>query len=588
MNDVIRNNICGRRNHSTKGNTMVRLRRLRFSLFLSFFFLWLGIVLSAYGAADTGPSHELVILHTNDTHGHPAPFPYKKALEAGGLPARAALIRAIRKEHSNVLLLDAGDLNTGRAESGLFYGRPDIEGYNALGYDAMVLGNHEFDHPRDVLLWQMGLAEFPFLGANISLSGGRPFTAPYIIKSFGGFKVAIMGLITRNTMGIVNPEHIKDLIFEDEVAVARRLVPKMKERADIVIALTHLGIYDTAKRGSKRLAREVKGIDLIVDGHSHTYLKNPIVIRHRASDHSTPIVQAWKWGLVLGRVDLRVRKKSVIDLSFRAIPINLDEPPAQTEKNVSRSRNNRVPQDPDLLSLIRPYMDQASSILSREVGVAEEAFSHEGIRSQETSLGRLVADSMAWCTGEDRVDFAIQNGGGIRTGIRKGPITMANLYEAIPFMNTVQVLTLRGKDVKALFDYMARISQGSGAFPQVSSGLMARMDPQRKSWEMIKIQGRPFDRRRTYKIATNSYLAKGGDGYKVFLKAASVFDTSISQREALMKYIEAKGGRIRPVMNRRLQIGQSYPFDHPVDSRMVSTRSIRGMRAESSKVLKSP
>jgi 5'-nucleotidase/UDP-sugar diphosphatase len=387
-------------------------------------------------------------------------------------------------------------------------------------------------------------------------------------------------------MGIVNPEHIKGLIFEDEVAVARRLVPKLKEQVNMVIALTHLGIYDTAKRGSKRLARDVKGIDLIVDGHSHTYLKRPLRIHHRTSNHQTHIVQAWKWGLVLGRVDLRIQKKSITDLSFRAIPINLDEPPEGTERNVSRSRNSRIPQDPELKGLIQPYMDRASYILSKEVGLAEEAFSHEGIRSQETSLGRLVADSMAWCARKERVDFAIQNGGGIRTGIQKGPITMSRLYEVIPFMNTVQVLTLRGKDVKALFDYMARIPQGSGAFPQVSSELKARMDPQRRTWEMIMIQGRPFDNRRVYKIATNSYLARGGDGYKVFLKAASVFDTSLMQRDALAKYIQAQGGRIKPVINGRLQKGQPHIFDHINDSWMVSVSSKRGTRVESSKVLK--
>lgn len=565
---------------------MVRVRHIVFPFVLFFSFLWLNVVLSVHVSADTGLSNELVILHTNDTHGHPAPFPYKNATEAGGLPARATLIRAIREANSNVLLLDAGDLNTGRAESGLFHGRPDIEGYNALGYDAMVLGNHEFDHPLDILRWQMGFAAFPFLGANVFDERGHLFTTPYIIKSLGGFKVAIMGLITRNTMGIVNPDHIKGLFFEDEVAAAQRLVPKLRKQADIVIALTHMGIYDSGKRGSKRLAREVKGIDLIVDGHSHTYLKKPLTIRHRASDHHTSIVQAWKWGLVLGRVDLRIQNKSVVDLMFRAIPINLDAPSAGREKNGTQSNHDKIPQDPELRDLIQPYMDRASSILSNEVGIAEEAFSHENIRSQETSLGRLVADSMAWCAGKDRVDFAIQNGGGIRTGIPKGPITQANLYEVIPFMNTIQVLTLKGRDVNSLFEYMARIPRKSGAFPHASSGLKARLDPVSKTWESIMIQGRPFDSRRAYRIATNSYLARGGDGYDVFLKATSVFDTSIVQRDALVKYIQAQGGRIRPNTNKRLQKGWSYLFDHSADTWMVSMSCKRGMRAESSNVLR--
>jgi 5'-nucleotidase/UDP-sugar diphosphatase len=427
----------------------------------------------------------------------------------------------------------------------------------------------------------MGLAQFPFLGANVFLSGGRPFTLPYIIKSFDGFKVAIMGLVTRDTIGMVNPEHIRGLFFEDEVAVARRLVPKLKERADMVIALTHLGIYDTYKRGSKRLARQVTGIDLIVDGHSHTYLKEPLTIPHQTSDHHTPIVQAWKWGLVLGRVDLRIRWKTIIDLSFRAIPINLNGHSEITANRLSQNRQNRIPQDEELQQIIQPYMIRAASFLSREVGIAEDAFLHAGIRSQETSLGRLVADSMAWCAGEDRVDFAVQNGGGIRTGIPEGPITMANIYEVIPFMNTVQVLTLQGKDVKTLFHQMARIPQGSGAFPHVSWGLTAIRHPERKTWEKIMIQGRSFDSSRLYKIATNSYLAKGGDGYKVFRRALSVSDTFMLQRDALAGYIEAQGGRIRPVIVEGLQKGHSYLFDNAIDSWIPAMSSRRGIRAGS-------
>ncbi|MCG6919264.1 MAG: metallophosphoesterase, partial [Deltaproteobacteria bacterium] len=165
--------------------------------------------------------HHLVVLHTNDTHGHPLKFFYYPSPDVGGLPARATVVERIREDHKNVLVLDAGDLNTGRAESNLFKARPDIEGYNYIGYDAMALGNHEFDNPIRVLREQMELATFPFISANVRSKGGDYLAKPFIIKEFAGLKVAIFGLTTKETEIIGNPEYVKDLVFEDEVAVAK-------------------------------------------------------------------------------------------------------------------------------------------------------------------------------------------------------------------------------------------------------------------------------------------------------------------------------------------------------------------------------
>jgi len=201
--------------------------------------------------------HRLTVLHTNDTHGHPVKFSYYPNKDAGGLPARATLIRQIREKHKQVLLLDAGDLNTGQAESNLFKAKPDLVGYNHVGYDAMVLGNHEFDNPLPVLKEQMETARFPFLSANVKTRDGRYLAQPYLIKEFEGFKVAVFGLTTKATENIGNPENVRDLVFEDEVTAARRLVPVLKEKADVIIALVHMGLCESSQRGSKRLASEV-------------------------------------------------------------------------------------------------------------------------------------------------------------------------------------------------------------------------------------------------------------------------------------------------------------------------------------------
>jgi 5'-nucleotidase/UDP-sugar diphosphatase len=499
--------------------------------------------------------HHLVVLHTNDTHGHPVKFFQYPAPDVGGLPARATVLARIREQHRNVLVLDAGDLNTGRLESNLFKARPDLEGYNYIGYDAMAIGNHEFDNPIGVLREQMELATFPFISANVRTKGGEYLAEPYIIKELDGLKVAIFGLTTKETEVIGNPENTRDLVFEDEIEIANNLVPELRRKADLVIALVHLGIYDSSSKGSKRLAYEVSGIDLIVDGHSHTKLDAPIVVTHPLTGHNTPIVQAWKWGLILGKVDLFVQNKRVIDYRFEAIPINLKEVEKRPDGvKVYHFIGEEIPEDPKLLDLLEPYVAKAESVLFKVIGQAEATFFYDGVREEENPLGNLVADSMLWYTKYLGADFALQNGGGIRADLPEGRLTERMIYEALPFDSTVVVLTLDGKSVQSLFEYMATISSGEGGFPQVSERVSMTIDMRKKKCTQVMINGKPLDTSRTYKIATNSYLAAGGDGYRIFLKAIDAYDSSMFQRDVLIEYIEYLGGRIKPQTLDRIQI----------------------------------
>ena len=499
--------------------------------------------------------HHLVVLHTNDTHGHPVKFFLDPAPDVGGLPARATLIKKIREQNKDVLVLDAGDLNTGRLESNLFKAKPDLEGYNYIGYHAMVLGNHEFDHPLRILREQMALATFPFISANVKTRGGDYLAAPFIIKEFAGLKVAIFGLTTKETEVIGNPEYTRDLLFEDEIEVARELVPELRRKADLVIGLVHLGIYQSSSKGSKRLAHEVSGIDLIVDGHSHTKLDAPIVVTHPLTGHKTPIVQAWKWGLILGKVDLFVRNKKVIDYRFEAIPVNLKEVERKPDgAQMYHFIGEEIPEDTKLLALLEPYVAKAESVLIKVIGEAEATFFYDGVREEENPLGDLVADSMLWYTKYLGVDFALQNGGGIRADIPVGRLTERMIYETLPFDNTVVVLTMEGKSVQSLFEYMATMSMGQGGFPQVSEGVSMIIDMSNRKCTQVMINGKPLDKRKTYKIATNSYLAAGGDGYRIFLKAIHAYDTSMFQRDVLIEYIEHLGGRIRPQTSDRIEV----------------------------------
>lgn len=505
---------------------------------------------------DSDPSiHKLVVVHTNDTHGHPVKFFKHPVPDVGGLPARSTLVRRIREKNENILVLDAGDLNTGRAESNLFKAKPDIEGYNYIAYDAMALGNHEFDNPRQVLEWQMSLARFPFLSANIKTTNGDYLTRRYIIKRFHGFKVAVFGLTTTETTLTGNPKHIKDLIFEDEIEVARELVPELKKKADLVIALVHMGIYQSFREGSRRLAGEVDGIDLIVDGHTHTKMDSPIFVKKFGSDHKTLIVQAWKWGLIAGRVDLWFNNRGVIDYRFEAIPINLKrEKEGMEGRKTYTYIGEQIKEDEGLLYTLQPYVEKAESLLAEVIGNAEEIFCYMNTRKKETALGNIIADSMLWYTKKMGADFAIQNGGGIRADLPKGPITKKSIYEVLPFDNSVVFLTLSGPDVQSLFDYIATITPGEGAFPQVSKGVSFTINRVTGKCQNILINGQPIHQYRNYRIVTNSYLADGGDGYKMFLNAIFRYDTSRFQKDVLIEYIKYIGSNIKPQTKGRIEL----------------------------------
>ena len=509
--------------------------------------------------------YHLVVLHTNDTHGHPVKFFNSSVPDVGGLPARATLVKQIRGKNENVLVLDAGDLNTGMAVSNFFKAKPDIEGYNYIGYDAMVLGNHEFDNPRHVLEGQMARACFPFLSANVKTSDGQYLAKRYIIREFAGYKVAVFGLTTKETEIIGNPGYIKSLLFEDEIEVAKTLVPELRKQADVVIALVHMGIYRSSKAGSKKLASEVRGIDLVVDGHTHTRLDLPILIQDVGSDDKTIIVQAWKWGLVLGRVDLWIQNKNVIDFRFESIPINLKRVEKKSDgTKVYHFIGEQIEEDKELLSMLQSYVDQAESKFSGVIGHAEGTFFKKDVKNGETALGDVIADSMLWRTKRLGVDFAIQNGGGIRADLPKGPITIKSIHEILPFDNSVVVLTLKGSDVQSLFDYVATIPIRHGAFPQVSEGLSFTINRAAQKCENIRMDGNRIDPDRTYRIVTNSFLASGGDGYKMLLKAVRKYDSSMLQRDVLIEYIKYLGGSVRPKETGRIRITGDHSAHIPL------------------------
>ncbi len=485
---------------------------------------------------------KIAVLHVNDTHGHPLAFDNYPATKAGGQPAIATLVDQTRAEFANVLFLDAGDVNTGRPESNFFKAEPDIVGYNMMHLDAMTLGNHEFDNELSVLAKQKERAGFPMLSANVKTKDGAYVAdKPYIVKTFDGVKVGIFGLTTKETMVVGNPAIVKDLVFADEVETAKAMVKQLREveKVHVVIALVHLGFDDVYKPGSKGLASAVSGIDLIIDGHSHTRMKEPFVV------NGTPIVQAFQWGLVVGKGVLTVKEGKVASFAWEAVTIN--------DNNKGVAAGPQFAQNPILQNLLAGYGSKVEDMLKEKIGVAAGLFPNAESRKAETAIGDLVTDAMKFITKSQGVDFAINNGGGIRADLPAGDITKKSIYTVLPFDNSVTVLKLKGTDVQALFDFIAT-TQGKGAFPQVSNGVSYTINLATGKCENVLIGGAPISPEKIYTIATNSFMATGGDGYVMFKNALSTYETSLFQRDALIDYIKSLGAEVEPKVRGRIQI----------------------------------
>ncbi len=501
-----------------------------------------------------GEVHELTILHTNDHHGHPLKFYEYPVPDIGGLPARSTFVKEVRAEVENVLLCDAGDFNTGMPESNFFNAEPDILGYNHIGYDVAVLGNHEFDKSLDVLKQQMELANFPMISANVRYKNGDWLTKRYIIKEYNGFKVAIFGITKEETSYLANPENVGDLEFLDEVKVSKEMVKKLTPMADVVICLAHVGIYDDIDRGSERIAANVPGIHLIIDGHTHTKTEKPIMVENKGG--KTMIVSAEDWGKYVGRIDLKIQDHQIVEHKFELVPINMK----RREKKADGSSEyipvgKQYKEDQELLDMLTPFADKVEEMLSVEIGEAKDTFYNADSRKYETAIGNLVSDAMFWYTESIGADFAIQNGGGIREDLPKGIITKKIIYQVLPFDNSVVTLKLKGSDVIKLFEFIGTINRGAGAFAQVSSQVRYTVDFTTKTCKDITINGKAIDPDREYTIVTNSYMASGGDGYDILAKAGyDLYDTSAFQRDAVIEYIESMDKPIIPETDGRITV----------------------------------
>ena len=499
------------------------------------------LLVSVAGAQDE--SFNLTIMHTNDVHGHHAP----QRDGNGGAARLASVVQQIRAEGGNQLLLDAGDRYTGTLFHVQYRGQDSVQIMNAIGYDALVLGNHEFNEGSENLAGFVQALDFPTVSANIDFSAD-PYlagtVAPSVVLDVGGESIGIIGLTTPETVILNLPS--KDLVFHDNLAeITQEQVDSLTAQGiDKIIVLSHLGYAPDFE-----VAQAVSGVDIVVGGHTNTFLSNtysgalggyPTVVES-ASGEPTLVVQANTKTIYLGRLDVEFDGAGVLsDWDGDAILLS-----------------RYITPDPNLSSLIADLAAPIAELTSQRLGetaVALTGTSPRLCRIEECLLGVVITDAVLENTD---ADIVIQNGGGIRADIDAGEVTLGDVLNVLPFGNLISTLDLTGADVLAALengvsrvevdaDGNPMVDGASGRFPQVA-GMRYTFDATQEAGSRIVSaevmadgEYSALDMDAVYRVATNDYMRSGGDGYAILeTNAMNPYDQGSPLDQVVADYIAA-------------------------------------------------
>ena len=435
-----------------------------------------------------GASAELhvVIMHTNDVHGHLLP---------DGPTGGSARIASIAREMRPDLVLDAGDLFTGTPIADVSRGRSVIEVMNAIGYDAVAVGNHEFDYGIGALRDRIAQADFPFLSANID----TPIEAIHKAEVFNvrGIRLGVIGLTTESLKTVTHPMNVTEVDVGTLVGALEETLPGMRDRADFIIVLSHISPEEEI-----RIAEAFEDIDLIVSGHSHSELPDPLWVG------DTMIVRTGNYGRFVGRIDIEFDDKNVEKMTGRLIA------------TTAASEDSRIRE------ILSPYEADVADEMAEVVGNAPVDL--ESSRVLESALANLVADALR-SGGE--TEIALTNMGGIRADLRQGPITRAKVFEVLPFDNTLVTMSMEGRLLKSIL--------GHGLL--AVSGIRVQLDLEQPEGERLTmaelVVGGPIRDEVIYTVTTNSFMLAGGDGFDEFAEGDDITDTGLLMRDVLSRYI---------------------------------------------------
>ncbi len=507
----------------------------------------IGPAVSANAEESAAGTKKITILHTNDSHG--------RAVESDndgmGFAKISTLVKKFESENPNTLLLDAGDTFHGTNFATLNKGDSIAEIMNKVGYDGMAAGNHDFNYGYQRLLELEKKVVFPVLSANVKKQDGTRLLKPYEIKEVDGIKLGIFGLSTPETHYKTHPKNVEGLTFTDPAAEAREMVKELKaQNVDAIIAVTHLGIDESSTDTSIKVAKEAPGIDLIVDGHSHS-----VLVEGLKGENDTLIVSAGEYTKNLGTVELTFDGNKIV---------------SKTAKLIKKEETADIVPDPAVEEVIKKIQSAQEEILSQVIGKTAVKLDgeREQVRGGETNLGNLITDAMVDVTG---ADMAITNGGGIRASIDAGDITKGDVITVLPFGNYIVTKKLKGSQVKAgIENGVSAYPDVKGAFPHVS-GLTFAIDPSQPAGSRVhsmKIDGKAVDMNKEYVVATNDFMAAGGDEYTSF-NDSPILNEYQALDEALINYIQKIGTVNAKVEGRVVSapLNEDKPEDKPVDGK---------------------
>ena len=516
----------------------------------------LALVPTWAAAWEKDKTYNITILHTNDHHGH---F-WQNANGEYGLAAQKTLVDQIRQEVAaqggSVLLLSGGDINTGVPESDLQDAEPDFRGMNLVGYDAMAIGNHEFDNPLSVLRQQEKWATFPLLSANIYQQGTeKRLFKPYEVFDKQDIKIAVIGLTTDDTAKIGNPELLKGIEFRDPAVEAKTLIQQIKqnEKPDVIIAATHMGHYDNGEHGSNapgdvEMARKLPAgyLDMIVGGHS----QDPVCMASEnkkqvdyvpgtpcAPDrqNGTWIVQAHEWGKYVGRADFTFRNGALTLQHYQLIPVNLSKKVTKDDGTVERAYyTHKIEQNSQMLKLLTPFEEKGKAQLEVKVGSVDGKLEGDRskVRFEQTNMARLLLAAQMERT---QADLGVMSGGGVRDSIEPGDISYKDVLKVQPFGNTVAYVEMKGSDLEKYLAVVANKKVDSGAYAQFSN---VSLIADGKGVRDVKIKGEPLQADKVYRLALLNFNATGGDDYPIVSELPSYVNTGFVDAEVLKQYIE--------------------------------------------------
>lgn len=500
-------------------------------------FLFL-LLLSTIGNAQVG-TKEIAILYTNDFHSAFDPIPaywLKGSPQLGGAAQLTTMINQIRAKEKNSFLFDAGDMFTGML-SNVSEGEILMEMMMSMKYDAMGIGNHEFDYGSKNFSKQMNRVPFPILGNNIFYKGTNiGYSRPYTIIEKNGIRLGVIGIIGLDAFSVLWQEGSADLEFRDPIPITKKIVAELKPQVDIIVVLAHQGKTGPQQTDAEarpevqrdfdediRFCKEVPGIDVYIGGHAHRGIEVPF----KEPTNGSLIVQTYGYGTRLGYLKVQVKDGKIISSNGELLKVWSDK---------------YIP-DAGVLAKINTYKKKSAPEIGQPLGILKKRLVRD--YQKESSLGCFVADVIREA---GKADIGFENAGGIRADISEGTVTNGNVLDALPFFNKLSVLEMTGRQIKDVLEQSFSLERG---MMQVS-GLTAWYDmskPVGQRLVKLNIGAEPVVDDKIYKVATNNFVANGGDLYMTFhdlkkINSETPFSTYV------MEYFKNKKNVDAPTMNR--------------------------------------